>query len=161
MEPTSIYVLSCEEGKFYIGKTVRTVNERILEHIYGQGSDWTRRYKPIKVIAIFDSSYFHSEDTITIDMMSKFGIDNVRGGSFSQLHLSEERRETILAMYNSATDRCFKCGGKGHFANKCRKSNKKKPKIQKSKNKIVDDMFSPMLDEGNESNDEDIGETTI
>jgi hypothetical protein len=55
--------------------------------------------------------------------MEKFGINNVRGGSFCQVKLNSENKKTIKHMINSSTDKCFNCGSKNHFANKCKKFN--------------------------------------
>jgi len=56
--------------------------------------------------------------------MNKYGINNVRGGSFCQLILSNENIITINKMLQSNTDKCYKCGKAGHYANNC--NNKKK-----------------------------------
>jgi len=51
--------------------------------------------------------------------MTKFGIDNVRGGSFCQLNLSNEDKITIQKMISGSTDLCYKCGKSGHYINEC------------------------------------------
>ncbi len=43
---TIIYVLECESGKYYVGKTDRTIGERFAEHVGGiKCSEWTKIYK--------------------------------------------------------------------------------------------------------------------
>lgn len=51
--------------------------------------------------------------------MEKYGINNVRGGSFCQIKLNEENKITIKKMIKSSRDKCYYCGKKGHYANKC------------------------------------------
>lgn len=51
--------------------------------------------------------------------MEKYGINNVRGGSFCEIKLSNENKKTIEKIITSTTEKCYKCGKKGHFASKC------------------------------------------
>ena len=51
--------------------------------------------------------------------MIKYGIDNVRGCSFSRLKLDNNEIQFIKKRINSATDKCFKYGKSGHFAKDC------------------------------------------
>ena len=55
--------------------------------------------------------------------MNQYGIDNVRGGSFCQIILSEANIITIKQMLNGMNDNCFKCGSIEHFAKDCRVNN--------------------------------------
>tara|TARA_X000000950_G_C13454178_1_gene473165 strand:- start:4 stop:570 length:567 start_codon:yes stop_codon:yes gene_type:complete len=54
--------------------------------------------------------------------MNKYGINNVRGGSFVSLKLDKSTIETIKQMINGTNDKCFTCGKSGHFANSCQES---------------------------------------
>ena len=117
-----IYVLKLEEGKYYVGKT-NNPKKRLKEHIKKNGSQWTNMYKPMKVIEIIDNCDDFDEDKITMKYMDKYGIDNVRGGSFVAINLSESTIETLRNMHNGRNDKCFICGKVGHFANQCREYN--------------------------------------
>jgi hypothetical protein len=55
--------------------------------------------------------------------MDKYGINNVRGGTFCKLKLNDYNLITINNMINSANDKCYICGDVGHFANKCKQDN--------------------------------------
>ena len=115
---TYIYVLKLDEGKYYIGKT-NNPNVRISEHFKSDGSNWTRIYKPIKIINIIPNCDNYDEDKYTLQYMQQYGIDNVRGGSFTKVILEYSQIKTINTMIKSNNDKCYKCGKKGHFVNNC------------------------------------------
>ena len=113
-----IYVLQLERGKFYIGKT-NNPEFRINAHNKLYGSEWTRKYKAIRLIELKPNCDNFDEDKITIKYMHEYGINNVRGGSFVSIKLSDPQIETIKVMINGSNDKCFTCGKKGHFAKEC------------------------------------------
>jgi hypothetical protein len=51
--------------------------------------------------------------------MDKYGIDNVRGGSFVSINLDKTTIEHLTQMSNGTNDKCFICSKKGHFAKEC------------------------------------------
>lgn len=114
----TIYILELEQNKYYVGKT-NNINQRMNEHLDGQGSEWTKMYKFKQVYEIHENCDSFDEDKFTIKMMGKFGIENVRGGSFCKIHLSEPDKITIQNMLNGATNKCYLCGNNNHFAKDC------------------------------------------
>lgn len=113
-----IYILKLQNDKYYVGKTNK-LNLRVNEHFEGDGSAWTKLYKPIEISQVIKNCDTYDEDKYTIKTMAKYGIDNVRGGSFVKIKLSENDLDTINKMINGSENKCFKCGKYGHFANKC------------------------------------------
>ena len=109
-----IYILLLELNKYYIGKT-ENPDIRLYNHFNSYGSEWTKIYKPIKVYDIISDCDSYDEDKYTLKYMEKEGINNVRGGSFSQIELSEEQIKLINQMIKGATDKCFNCGELGHL----------------------------------------------
>ena len=118
-ELSKIYILCCSHGKYYVGKTQRNVNDRVLEHFNKYGSAWTKMHPPINIIKSFESTCEFDEDTYTKKYMMMYGIDNVRGGCYVLPALPLHQVLTLKDEFNSAEDRCFKCGEKGHFAKNC------------------------------------------
>ena len=116
-----IYILLLELNKYYIGKT-NNPDIRLDYHFNSNGSEWTRIYKPIKVYEIIPNCDSYDEDKYTLKYMEKEGINNVRGGSFSQIELSVEQIKLINQMIKGATDKCFNCGESGHFIKDCMES---------------------------------------
>ena len=119
-----IYILQLEEGKYYVGKT-ENPEYRIESHFTSNGSAWTQKYKPLTVVEIIPNCDSYDEEKHTLKCMEKYGINNVRGGSFCQIRLSDENIKTINQIINGVNDRCYLCGSDTHFANECRKLKKK------------------------------------
>lgn len=87
-EKYTIYVLKCENGKYYVGSTANR-KQRFREHFQSarSGSKWTRIHKPIKVLKeykrVSKDHYLGLEAKVTANLMWKHGVNNVRGAFFS------------------------------------------------------------------------------
>jgi hypothetical protein len=114
----AIYVLKLTNNKYYIGKT-NNPEFRINNHFNNSGSKWTMKYKPIKIVKIFKNCDDYDEDKYTLKYMNQYGIDNVRGGTFTQIKLTDSQKDFINSMINGANDNCFICGKSGHFVSNC------------------------------------------
>lgn len=115
---TKIYLLELEDNKYYIGKT-NVIENRVIQHFSGDGSKWTKLHKPKRVISVLKGNDVFDEEKQTLLAMHKYGITNVRGGSYTTINLSDNDVQKITEILRSMHDECYKCGQKGHFANKC------------------------------------------
>ncbi len=59
-----IYILELEQNKFYVGKT-NNPNFRLQDHFNSNGSVWTKKYKPIKLLELIPNSDDYDEDKYT------------------------------------------------------------------------------------------------
>ena len=112
-----IYVLQCEEDKYYIGKT-DTNKFRIDTHFDSNGSEFTKKYKPIDIYQIIPECDKYDEDKYVKKYMDKYGINNVRGGTYSRIELTTEEKNFIQKELWGANDLCFLCSGE-HFIKDC------------------------------------------
>jgi len=115
---TNIYVLRLKGGKYYIGKS-EDVMGRYQQHLNGQGSAWTRKYAPVSLEKTIENVSPFEEDKVTKEYMDKYGIENVRGGSYVSLELSEFQIEALKTEIWGAKDKCTQCGRTSHFAKDC------------------------------------------
>lgn len=122
-----LYTLQLQDGKYYVGKS-SDPDSRYLQHKKGSGAAWTKKYKPIKLLDTKVLIGEHDETNLTKDLMKKYGIENVRGGSYTTIELDEATKSVLEREIRGNTDKCFKCGDSGHFAKYC--SNQQKQEVK-------------------------------
>ena len=84
---TNIYILKLEENRYYVGKS-KDIDKRYIQHILDDGSSWTQKFKPIEIIKVINNCDSFEEDKQVKQLMSIYGIDNVRGGSYTKINLN-------------------------------------------------------------------------
>lgn len=148
LEKCTVYVLECEDGKYYVGST-QNRKRRFKEHESGRGAKWTRMYKPIRVLREYRriplKFLLGLESKITAECMLEFGVNNVRGSMFCSSRnyhvgdidaltkflghycdlnyrkVSARLSQTLPAIPGKPQRerRCYCCGKLGHKAVKC------------------------------------------
>jgi hypothetical protein len=115
---TTIYVLKLDGDKYYVGRTCNYV-QRIDAHFFGQGSEWTRIHPPLSVTLKKETNSLFEEDKVVKEMMSLYGINNVRGGSYVRVNLTPSEKKFLKREIDMAKDICLSCGSDKHFINEC------------------------------------------
>lgn len=115
---TNIYVLKLQNGFYYVGKS-ENVQKRFEKHCAGFGSAFTKKYPPITIDKIIKGVSDFYEDTVVKEYMAKYGIDKVRGGSYSSEVLDESQIYFLRREIWGAKDLCVRCGRDNHWVNDC------------------------------------------
>tara|TARA_Y100001954_G_C15807807_1_gene603585 strand:- start:1528 stop:2742 length:1215 start_codon:yes stop_codon:yes gene_type:complete len=95
-----LYVLSCENGNYYVGQT-NNIEKRKELHEIGEGAKWTKLHKPIDLIksgrvllgANKKGNVYSQENALTINLINKYGAEKVRGGDFTKVNLDTHLKE--------------------------------------------------------------------
>ena len=135
------YVLLLESDKYYVGIT-KDLEKRFKQNFNSNGSAWTKKYSPIQIIEFIAGNL---EDSLTIEYMNQFGIENVRGGAFIRIKLPEHQLKTLQDILDSENGNCFICHQPDHYANKCPNKNKTNNPIQYYENES--DLESEEIDQ--------------
>lgn len=97
-----IYILELEHDKYYV---VKTSKSKFRFHFI-DNCEWTKNHHPIKILESIPNCEDIDEDKYTLKYMKLYGIDNVRGGRFSSLILSNE----VINIINTLnTYECIYC----------------------------------------------------
>lgn len=116
-----VYVLRCEGGRFYVGSCgEHRVHQRFAEHCDGTASAFTSSFLPVDVLEVLPAERgVYDEDAKVLEYMKAYGVDNVRGGTFSRLVLPEHQLRTLRDQLTHGEGSCFSCGSRWHFADRC------------------------------------------
>ena len=161
MDKVAIYILKLADDKYYIGKCRKNneidVNKRIRQHFNKKGAAWTKKHPPVSIVNIKYDMDKYDEDKWTKIYMDKYGIENVRGGIYVRLRLSNATIKTIQNEIIGSNDRCHNCGETGHYIKNCpkRKQRLSPPVIQPD---LYDQKILPPIEEMTE---EDTEEKTV
>jgi len=100
----SIYVLKLKKGKYYVGLT-RNDFQRLNQHKEGKGAAWTKKYPPVSIESVTPNLKESDENRITIEMMKKHGIENVRGGEWYHVKLSPKKIKEAKSLINKKSSK--------------------------------------------------------
>ena len=132
----NIYVLELQGGRYYVGKTSHTF-QRFNQHKSGSGAKWTQKHKVKDLFAFHKDMMDSDENKITVQMMKKYGVRNVRGGSWTKVNMTENEIKRLEGKINARGQRrrrvssskrksqtkkkvsCKRCGRTSHTVEKC------------------------------------------
>jgi len=139
IEGYTIYVLECENGKYYIGSTTNK-KRRFRQHKEERGgSKWTRLNKPIRVLKQYrrvpEVYHLGMEAKITAECMLKYGINNVRGAMFGHsVEYTMSDLDALTGFIGHYNDMSY-IDVREYLSDCLRDSKYRKPKVNTKKNK--------------------------
>ena len=87
----TLYVLKLEQGKYYVGITSKSAQERLWEHQHKvRAAYWTMKYEPKEIILTKELGLITKEEAekqenqAVREYLKKYGVNNVRGGDLTQ-----------------------------------------------------------------------------
>jgi predicted GIY-YIG superfamily endonuclease len=104
-----IYILKLENDKYYVGRA-RNIKKIYQDHLKGVLSPWTKKHRPISIIEEISNVSYFDEDKYVKEYMYKYGIENVRGGSYTSIELNDI---SIITLRREISGRY---GKNSHFA---------------------------------------------
>ena len=98
--PHTIYVLALHNNKYYVGQSknvYRTLRYHFNYWVDNEllSSEWVKKYTPYRIEKLVRNCQPHELDYYTVHYMKQYGIDNVRGGTYSRIKLSLADRMII------------------------------------------------------------------
>ena len=144
----NIYVLKLKQRKYYVGKTDHTL-QRFNQHMRKNGAKWTKKYPVVDLYDFHPRMKASDENRITREMMRKFGVANVRGGSWTKVNMTKSEIARLEAKLNQkksvSTKKCTRCGRDSHTKSKCYARTHKNGSRLRSKKKIAPDSYANLL----------------
>ena len=129
-----IYVLECEGGKFYVGKTTNG-ERRLKQHISGQGAEWTKMHKPKRIVDYYKNASDSDEKKVFEGMVKKHGASKVRGSYFTKRKASRKEIRTLEEKVGLGTSKKRTSASKKTLSRKTTSTAKKSSKPKKPKSK--------------------------
>ena len=126
-----VYALRCEHDKFYIGKSYNLIT-RLNNHIINKDTRWTTIHQPYALDNLIEikngiPGMLAMENALTLEYMTKYGVDNVRGDIYCNVNLDYHLHRIANMHIRSIKNECYQCGSREHYVNSClqRKQNSK------------------------------------
>ena len=160
----AIYVLKLERGKYYVGITRKNV-KRVWQHIDGKGAAWTKKYPPLKtkpVLSFNEGLRVSDEDRITLETMKRYGVKNVRGGSWCKVNMSSrevsnlEKKISTLGKRKrtrgkNRVKKCSRCGRTNHTKQNCYARTHADGQKLRKKEKVDSNIYEDFLRQKHEA----------
>jgi hypothetical protein len=106
MSPSTIFILHLQHGKYYVGNSRNPLFE-FEQHLLGNVCEWTKFHKPLEMIKVIENVSYLDEDNYVKQCMFIYGIDNVRGGSYKDMELTESQKYILSREMMDEQNRSF------------------------------------------------------
>lgn len=96
--PVSLFLLELEHGKFYAGASsdpVKTLEEYREGLVTPQGAQWIQIHRPLRLREVVRVGRAEDLDEYVRKWMLQYGVENVRGGSWSSPRLTDKDRQVL------------------------------------------------------------------
>ena len=104
---TNVYVLRLMDGRRFVGLS-DDPTKAFVAHKEGGISAWTDRYIPERIETVERKVKAQELDRYVIRCMIQYGVENVRGGSWSAVRLTDvEQREIRRRIAEERRDCCI------------------------------------------------------
>ena len=90
----TFYLLLLQNGRFYAGRTQDPM-KTLQTHREGLGPAWTQIHPPQHFVEMRPNMDPATLDVYVASMMEKYGVENVRGGSWSHVRLTDQDRMAV------------------------------------------------------------------
>ena len=132
-----VYVLELSGGNFYVGKS-ENIESRISQHEKDSGASWTKVHPIIGRVDTITQQMDDLESwerAETLELAHKYGIEKVRGHTWTQKILTEQKKNEFISQIRERKDLCRKCGSPDHMISSCR-SKEKAPETKSKYNRF-------------------------
>ena len=95
MSYTSFFLIELEHGKFFAGESIDPW-KTLEEHREGiSGVTWTQIHRPVLLREIVSVALKKDLNEYVRQAMLQYGVDNVRGGDWSETRLTDKDRQRL------------------------------------------------------------------
>ena len=112
----SIYILRLQQKKYWVGYTTEPIcNIKAFRDL----NDWILAYNPESIYKIIPAKAYRLDYEVK-ELMGSAGINNVRGGSWSDSILpATVIRSLTTEIFGNPNKICFMCQKQGHYVQDC------------------------------------------
>ena len=133
----NIYTLELEDNKYFIDCSPD--NKFVLDYFKSLDYEWLKLYPVVNIHSVYKitdiskdeveqaiNTYCHI-DRITILMMNKYSIENVRSRTYSSVEISDHDEFLCKKFMMNCVNICYKCSSTQHTSAICDYKPKKEP----------------------------------
>ena len=117
---TNVIVICLDNNKKFLALSKQ--KQFALEYHFNKNDyEFTKENRPLYIEKVIQINNIFDLDKYVKYYMYKYGIDNIRGGSYTNNILSEEIKQVIQIEFWTIENKCSNCGGDHHIKDCCLK----------------------------------------